>query len=83
MNAKNTIKSLIPRRLFELVPSSIRNKWADRIADKVQAQNPALYAAIGEWNSISEEDQAVVLKETIKAAEEVLNETPAADDTDR
>ena len=61
MNQKNTIKSLIPQRLLDLVPSSVRDKWANRIVEKVKDQNLTLYAAMGEWSFIPEDEKGKVV----------------------
>ena len=71
MNQRNTIKSMIPQRLLELVPSSVRDKWANRIVEKVKAHNPALYAAIGQWSIIPDEEKETVVGEILFAAEQV------------
>ena len=71
MNQKNTIKSMIPERLLTLVPSSVRDKWANRIVEKVKAHNPALYAAIGQWSFIPDEEKEAVVSEILVAAEQV------------
>ena len=71
MNQKNTIKSLIPQRLLDLVPSSIRDKWANRIVEKVKEQNIALYAAMGQWSFIPEEEKGKVVNAILTAAEQV------------
>ena len=74
MNQKNAIKSLIPQRLLEYVPSSARGEWADRIVSKFKKNNPGLYASIGEWGEIPEEDMATVQKEIVAAAEQIHQE---------
>ena len=66
MNQKNTIKSLIPQRLLDLVPSSVRDKWANRIVEKVKDQNLALYAAMGEWSFIPEDEKGGQRNSTIR-----------------
>lgn len=71
MNQKNTIKSMIPQRLLELVPSSVRDKWANRIVEKVKAHNPALYTAMGQWSFIQEEEKEKVVNEILTAAEQI------------
>ena len=71
MNQKNTIKSMIPQRLLELVPSSVRDKWANRIVEKVKAYNPSLYAAIGQWSFIPDEEKETVVSEILTAAEQI------------
>ena len=71
VNQKNTIKSMIPERLLTLVPSSVRDKWANRIVEKVKAHNPALYAAIGQWSFIPDEEKEAVVSEILVAAEQV------------
>ena len=71
VNQKNTIKSMIPQRLLELVPSSMRDKWANRIVEKVRAHNPALYAAMGEWSFIPDEEKEKVVNEILTAAEQI------------
>ena len=74
MNQKNTIKSMIPRRVLEYVPSSVRGEWADRIVSKFQENNPGLYEAMGEWGDIPEEEVAAVQNEIIAAAEQIHQE---------
>lgn len=74
MNQKNAIKSLIPQRLLEYVPSAVRDKWANDIVERVKKQNPALYAAIGQWTVVPEEEREVVVTEILAAAEEIHNE---------
>ena len=71
MNQKNTLKSMIPQRLVDLVPSPVRDKWANRIVEKVKAHNPALYAAIGQWSFIPEEEKETVVNEILAAAEQI------------
>ena len=71
MNQKNTIKSMIPERLLKLVPFAVRDKWANRIVEKVKADNPALYAAMGQWRSIPDEEKETVVKEILSAAEQI------------
>ena len=71
MNQKNTIQSMIPERLLKIVPSSVRDKWANRIVEKVKAQNPALYTAIGQWSFIPDEEKETVIKEILVAAEKI------------
>lgn len=71
MNQRNTIKSMIPQRLLELVPSSVRDRWANRIVEKVKAHNPALYAAMGQWSIIPDEEKETVIGEILSAAEQI------------
>lgn len=71
MNQRNTIKSMIPQRLLELVPSSVRDKWGNRIVEKVKASNPALFAAIGEWSFVPEEEKKKLVNEILAAAEQI------------
>ena len=71
MNQKNTIKSMIPQRLLDLVPSSAREDWANRIVEKVQERNPALFAAMGQWTVVPEEERRNVVNVILDAAEEV------------
>ena len=74
MNQKNAIKSMIPRRVLEYVPTSVREEWADRIVTKFQENNPSLFAAMGQWADIPEEEIAAVQKEIITAAEQIHQE---------
>ena len=74
MNQKNAIKSLIPQRLLEYVPSSVRGEWADRIVSKFKENNPELYASIGQWGDIPEDEVASVLKGIGAAAEQIHQE---------
>lgn len=67
MNQNNTIKSLIPRRLLEFVPYSDRDKWANRIVTLVKEHNPALYAEMGNWHSIPEDELERVKQEICSA----------------
>ena len=71
VNQKNTIKSLIPQRLLNLVPSSVRDKWANRIVEKVKDSAPALYDSIGEWSYIPEEKVETLVAEILAAAEKI------------
>ena len=61
---------MIPERLLTLVPSSVRDKWANRIVEKVKAHNPALYAAIGQRCFIPDEEKETVVGEILFAAEQ-------------
>ena len=56
---------------MKIVPSSVRDKWANRIVEKVKAQNPALYTAIGQWSFIPDEEKETVIKEILVAAEKI------------
>ena len=71
VNQKNTIKGMIPQRLLELVPSSVRDKWANRVVEKVKENNPALYAAMGDWSSMPEDERQTVVNEILVAAEKI------------
>ena len=71
MNQKNTIKSMIPERLLKLVPSPVRDKWANRIVEKVKAHNPDLYADMGQWSFIPDEKKETVVNEILSAAEQI------------
>ena len=75
MNQKNTITCMIPRRLLEYVPLLIRGTWADRIVSKFRENNPVLYAEMGRWREIPEEEMDAVNKEILTAAEQVHLET--------
>ena len=74
MNQKNAIKSLIPQRLLEYVPADVRDRWANDIVAKVKAKSPVLYAAIGQWTVIPEEERETMVSEILAAAEEIHNE---------
>ena len=78
MNQKNAIRSMIPQRLLEYVPSSARDEWADRIVSRFKENNPELYASIGKWGEIPVEEVAAVQKEIVAAAvqihQELINE---------
>ena len=74
MNQNNVIKSLIPRRVLEYVPSSVRGDWADRIVSRFQENTPGLYAAMEQWGDIPEEEMATVQKEIVAAAEQIHQE---------
>ena len=62
---------MIPERLLKLVPSSERDKWANRIVEKVKVQNPALYSAIRQWSYIPDEEKETVINEILVAAEQI------------
>ena len=62
---------MIPERLLMLVPSVVRDKWANRIVEKVKTHNPTLYAAIGQWSFIPDEEKETVVGEILSAAEQV------------
>ena len=62
---------MIPQRLLELVPSSVRDKWANRIVEKVKAHNPALFAAMGQWTVVPDEEKETVVNEILTAAEQI------------
>ena len=74
VNQTNTIKSMIPRRWLAVIPTDVRDKWADRIVEKFKATNPELYAAMGEWRSLPEDEQAEVEKKVLSAADAVHRE---------
>ena len=74
MNQKNTIKSMIPRRMLEYVPALIRDEWADRIVSRFAENNPELYAAMEQWRDIPEEELDTVQKEIIAAVEQIHQE---------
>lgn len=76
VNQKNTIKSLIPQRLYEFVPNAIRDKWANRIVEKVKEHNPELYSAIGTWSVVPEEEREGLINEILYAAEKIHLELP-------
>jgi hypothetical protein len=71
MNQSNTIKSMIPQRILELVPSQVRDRWANRVVEKVKNNNPVLYAAVGQWSVIPEEELGLVVSEITDAAEKI------------
>ena len=75
MNQKNTIKSLIPQRMYEFVPNAVRDKWANRIVEKVKEQTPELYSAIGAWSVVPDEEMDVLINEILYAAEKIHLET--------
>ena len=56
---------------MKLVPSSERDKWANRIVEKVKVQNPALYSAIRQWSYIPDEEKETVINEILVAAEQI------------
>ena len=62
---------MIPQRLLVLVPSEKRDWWANRIVAKVKAHNPTLYAAMGHWSFIPEEEKEKVVNEILTAAEQI------------
>lgn len=66
---------MIPRRLLEYVPLLIRGTWADRIVSKFRENNPVLYAEMGQWREVPEEEMESVLIEIIAAAGQIHLET--------
>ena len=74
MNQKNTIKSMIPLRLMEIVPSAERDKWADRIVEKFMEDNPELYSAMGRWIFVPEEDREDLLRRVLAVADAIHRE---------
>ena len=71
VNQKNTIKSMIPQRLLELVPSSLRDSWANRIVEMFKEHNPALYQSMEQWSLIPDDKKDVVVNEILYAAEQI------------
>ncbi len=74
MNQSNTIKGMIPQRLLDFVPANIRDRWAGRIVELFRERNPELYAAMGQWPLVPEEEVDGVVKEILRAAETVHRE---------
>ena len=74
MNQKNTLKSMIPQRLLDIVPTAIRDKWANRVVEKVNQNNPDLYSAIGGWSFIPEEERETVIEAIVMAADQIHRE---------
>ena len=62
---------MIPRRLLEYVPLQKRGSWADQIVSIFKENNPALYAEIGRWREVPEEEMESVLIEIIAAAGQI------------
>ena len=62
--------------MYELVPNSGRERWADRIVQKFEEHNPALYAAIGTWSVVPDEERERLIDEIIYAAEKIHLEMP-------
>lgn len=71
VNQKNTIKSMIPQRLLDIVPTAIRDKWANRVVEKIKQNKPELYSAIGTWSFIPEEERETVIDAIVTAAEQI------------
>ena len=65
---------MIPRRLLEYVPYSVCSEWADRIVSKFKENNPELYALMGQWGDIPEEELDSVQNAIVAAAEQVHQE---------
>ena len=74
MNQKNTLKSMIPQRLLDIVPTAVRDKWANRVVEKVKQNNPDLYSAIGGWSFIPEEERETVIEAIVTAADQIHRE---------
>ena len=71
VNQKNTIKSMIPQRLLELIPSSMRDNWANQIVEAFKEHNPALYQSMEQWSLIPDDKKEVVVSEILSAAEQI------------
>ncbi len=71
---------MIPQRLLVFVPADIRDRWANRIVECFEEQNPQLYSAMGQWNVIPEEEKESVMREILTAAEKVHREIRSADE---
>ena len=71
MNQKNTIKSMIPQRLLEYIPLPSRDAWADRVVSNFKENNPVLYAEMGQWRDIPEEEAEKVRNGIIAAAGQI------------
>ena len=65
---------MIPRRWMAVIPTDVRDKWAKRIVEKFKETNPDLYAAMGEWRSLPDDEQAEVEKKVLSAADAVHRE---------
>ena len=74
MNQKNTLKSMIPQRLLDIVPTAVRDKWANRVVEKIKQNNPELYTAIGGWSFIPEEERETVIEAIVTAADQIHRE---------
>ncbi len=77
MNQKNTIKSMIPKRMYEFVPNAVRDKWANSIVEEVKKHNPALYSAIGTWSAVPDEAREDLIDEILYAAEKIQVDIPS------
>lgn len=77
MNQENTIKSMIPPRVFELIPPSIRDEWASCIVERFKENNRALYSAMGHWVFIPEEEMDDLMNKILCAAEQVHQDVQA------
>ena len=71
MNQKNTIIGMIPRRLLECIPLLSREEWADQVVAKFKENNPALYAEMGKWLDIPEEEQDALQNKVLAAIEQI------------
>ena len=74
MNQKNAIKSMIPQRLLQYIPLPSRDAWADRVVSKFKENNPELYAEMGQWRDIPEEEAESVRNGIFAAAEQIHRE---------
>ena len=62
---------MIPQRLLDIVPTAIRDKWANRVVEKIKLNNPDLFTAIGQWSFIPEEERDTVIDAIVTAAEQI------------
>lgn len=74
MNQLNAIKGLIPERLFKIVPSAKREDWAGRIVVKFEENEPKLYAAIGQWDIVPDDERERIVRAILTAAEQIHKE---------
>ena len=65
---------MIPQRLLDIVPTAIRDKWANRVVEKIRLNNPDLYSAIGSWSIIPEEERETVIEAIVTAADQIHRE---------
>ena len=74
VNQPNTIKSMIPQRWLAVVPPSVRDVWAERIVEKFKASYPELYADMGEWRAVPEDERVALENKVLSAADTVHRE---------
>ena len=68
---------MIPPRVFEFIPPSVRDEWASCIVERFKEDNRALYSAMGRWTYIPEEEMDDLMNRILSAAEQIHQDVQA------